>query len=64
MQFSTFAFAPEGVQIMIDKKLTVQLDDISAEVNDFCWQVISFLLRVTFTECLCDRAAAVVGAYR
>jgi len=38
MQFSTFAFSPEGVQIMIDKKLTVQLDDISAEVNDFCWQ--------------------------
>ena len=38
MQFSTFSFSPDGVQIDIDKKLTVQLDDISAEVNDFCWQ--------------------------
>eukprot|EP00658_Telonema_sp_P-2_P023643 TRINITY_DN19478_c0_g1_i6.p1 TRINITY_DN19478_c0_g1~~TRINITY_DN19478_c0_g1_i6.p1 ORF type:complete len:893 (-),score=312.29 TRINITY_DN19478_c0_g1_i6:242-2920(-) len=38
MQFSTFAFSPEGVQIDVDKKLTVRLEDISAEVRDFEWQ--------------------------
>jgi len=38
MQFSSFDLSPEGVQIQLGQKLSLQVDGISATINDFQWQ--------------------------